>query len=49
MTKIQKLKIGLALQAIALLVDSTSYEKIKDKISEIEEIILNVPDIDEVC
>ena len=47
MTKENKFKIGLALQGIALMSDEGAYERIKDKLKEIEEIVSAEPDDEE--
>lgn len=47
MTKINKLKIGLALNAIATLVDDTSLKKISDRLTEIEKIVADEPETEE--
>lgn len=44
MTKENKFKIGLALQGIALMSDEGTYERIKDKLKEIEQIVSAEPD-----
>lgn len=46
MTKINKMRIGLALNAIGLMLDDESYERIKDRLTEIEDIIKDEPDTD---
>ena len=47
MTQINKLKIGLALNAIGLMLDDESYERIKGRLTEIEDIIKDEPDTDD--
>ena len=47
MTQINKLKIGLALNAIAVLSDDFTYDRIKDRLSEIEQIVKDEPDTDD--
>ena len=44
MTKENKLKIGLALNGIALLVGDATFQKIKDRLDVIEEIVSAEPD-----
>jgi len=44
MTKDNKFKIGLALQGIALMSDEGTFDRIKDKLKEIEEIVSAEPD-----
>ena len=39
MTKENKFKIGLALQGIALMLDDATFNRIKDKLKEIEDIV----------
>ena len=47
MTQINKLKIGLALIAIAMLSDEFTYDRIKDRLKEIEQIVADEPDTDD--
>lgn len=47
MTQINKLKIGLALNAIAMLSDEFTYDRIKDRLKEIEQIVADEPDTDD--
>ena len=47
MTQINKLKIGLALNAIGLMLDDESYERIKGRLTEIEDIVKAEPDTDD--
>lgn len=47
MTQIDKLKIGLALNAIAMLSDEFTYDRIKDRLKEIEQIVADEPDTDD--
>ena len=47
MTKENKLRIGLALNAIGLMLDDESYERIKGRLTEIEDIIKAEPDTDD--
>ena len=47
MTQINKLKIGLALNAIAMLSDEFTYDRIKDRLKEIEQIVAEEPDTDD--
>ena len=47
MTKENKLRIGLALNAIGLMLDDESYERIKGRLTEIEDIIKDEPDTDD--
>lgn len=44
MNKENKFKIGIALQNIALSLDSENFEKIRDRLETISEIIENEPD-----
>lgn len=44
MNKENKFKIGIALQNIALALDSENFEKIRDRLETISEIIENEPD-----
>lgn len=44
MTKENKLKIGLALNGIALLVGDATFQKIKDRLEVIEQIVSAEPD-----
>lgn len=43
MNRMDKLKIGLALNGIATLVDDETFARIKSRLDEIEEIVLNEP------
>lgn len=47
MTKENKLRIGLALNAIGMLSDEFTYDRIKGRLTEIEQIILQEPTDDE--
>lgn len=47
MTKEDKLKIGLAINSIAIMLDLDSYDKVKGRLQEIEDIIAKYPDIEE--
>lgn len=47
MTQINKLKIGLALNAIAMLSDQFTYDRIKGRLKEIEDIIAAEPETDD--
>ena len=47
MTQINKLRIGLALNAIAMLSDEFTFDRIKDKLKEIEQIVADEPDTDD--
>jgi len=47
MTKQNKFKIGLALNGIAMLVGDGTYQKIKDRLDEIERIVSAEPDDEE--
>ena len=47
MTKENKFKIGLALQGIALMLDDATFQKIKDRIEVIEQIVSAEPDDEE--
>ena len=47
MTQINKLKIGLVLNAIAMLSDEFTYDRIKDRLKEIEQIVAEEPDTDD--
>ena len=47
MTQINKLKIGLALNAIAMLSDEFTYDRIKGRLKEIEEIVAAEPETDD--
>lgn len=43
MTEINKLRIGLALNAIGLMLEDEPYQKIKDRLTEIEQIVKDEP------
>ena len=47
MTQINKLKIGLALNAIAMLSDEFTYDRIKGRLKEIEDIVAAEPETDD--
>lgn len=47
MTEINKLRIGLALKEIAILSDEFTFDRIKGKLKEIEQIITDEPDTDD--
>ena len=47
MTKNNKLRIGLALNAIACMSDEETYNKIKARLTEIESIVAEEPDTEE--
>ena len=47
MTRSNKLKIGLALNAIGMLVDDENLNKIKDRLTEIEQIVSAEPTEDD--
>ena len=47
MTKENKFKIGLALNGIAMLVSDATFQKIKDRLDEIEQIVSAEPDDEE--
>lgn len=47
MTRINKLKIGLALNAISNLSDEATYKRIKSRLDEIEQIVLAEPETEE--
>lgn len=47
MTEINKLRIGLALNAIAMLSDEFTFDRIKGKLKEIEQIVADEPDTDD--
>ena len=47
MTQINKLRIGLALKEIAILSDEFTFDRIKGKLKEVEQIITDEPDTDD--
>ena len=47
MTKQNKFKIGLALNGIAMMVSDGTFQKIKDRLDEIERIVSAEPDDEE--